>query len=417
MVRRPLLLVGLTLFLATLACTTVTSRLPFSATPTAARPAIPDIVTRQLRVLDAIDAAVREQYLREDFDGLNWEAVVADYRARIEAGLGEKEFIEAMRALAGEFPPGNARYLSRAERLEAETADTRTFTGIGVYWSFRAEPEPRVLILAVIEGTPAERAGLQPHDAIYAVDGQPIRVEDRETIVNRIRGPKGTSVTLTVQTPGEERRDVTITRDTIVASDVLRGTVFEAAGIVYYRLPVVATSDLAETLAQDLDNQPQAPAGLILDLRTSRAIEANTLLQLLALFGDGELGQFYTRTESETIRLTGINVNGSQTAPLVILIGPDTAAQAEILAGALQAVGRATVIGLPTPGDTELLSEIELPDGSRFSLTTASFRLPDGTDLGIAGVQPNIRVEGDWDSFSRPEDDPALRAAIQELTR
>lgn len=417
MARRYLLLVGLAALFATLACTTVTSRLPFRATPTATRPPFPDSTTRHLRVLAAVDAAVREQYLRQGLDGLDWEVLLADYRARIEGGLSEEEFTETMRALADEFPPGSARYLSRAERLEAATTDTSTFTGIGVYWSFRAEPEPRVLILAVIEGTPAERAGLQPHDAIYAVDSQPIRPEERETVVKRIRGPKGASVTLTVQTPGEARRDVTIERDTIVAGDVLRGNVFEETGLVYYRLPVVATEDLAETLAQDLNRQPQEPAGLILDLRTSRAIAADTLLQLLALFGDGEFGQFYTRTVSETIRLEGINVNGSQTAPLVILIGPDTAAQAEILAGALQATGRATVIGLPTPGDTELLTEIELPDGSRFSLVTASFRLPDGTDLGLTGVQPDLRVEGDWDSFSRPADDPALQAAIALLSR
>jgi len=417
MARWSLLLMGLAAFLATLACATVTSRLPFRATPTATRPPIPDSAVRHLRVLAAVDAAVREQYLREDLDGLDWEALLAAYRARIEAGLSEDEFIETMRALAGEFPPGSARYLSRAERIRAETTDTRTFTGIGVYWSFRAEPEPRVLILAVIAGTPAERAGLQPHDAIYAVDGQPIGPDDRETVVNRIRGPKGTSVTLTVQTPGEPRRDVTLERDIIAAADVLRGTFFEGTGLAYYRLPVVAAGDLAEALAQDLDGQPQKPSGLILDLRTSRGIEPQTLLQLLSLFGDGDFGQFYTRTMSETISLEGINVNGSQTVPLIILIGPDTAAQAEILAGALQASGRATLIGLPTPGDTELLTDVDLPDGSRFSLVTASFRLPDGTDLGLAGVQPDIRVEGDWDSFSRPEDDPALQAAIAELTR
>jgi carboxyl-terminal processing protease len=138
-------------------------------------------------------------------------------------------------------------------------------------------------------------------------------------------------------------------------------------------------------------------------------------VQLLTLFGNGDFGQFYTRSLSDTITIEGIDVNGSQTAPLTILVGPDTAAQAEILAGALQASGRATVIGLPTPGDTELLTDISLPDGSRFSLVTASFRLPDGTDLGLAGVQPDIRVEGDWDSFATPEDDPALQAAIAEL--
>jgi C-terminal peptidase prc len=415
MVRRSLLLVGLAALFSTLACTTVTSRLPFLATPTAVRAAFPDSVARQTRVLEAIDTAVREQYLREDLDGLDWEAIVADYRAAIEAGLSEAEFVETMRALAVEFPPGSARYTSRAERIEAETTDTSTFTGIGVYGNFRAEPEPRVLVLAVIEGTPAERAGLQPHDTIFAVDGQPIGLEERETVFNRIRGPQGTSVTLTIQTPGAERRDVTIERDTISSGDVLRGNVFEDSGLAYYRLPVVAASDLAEALAQDLNRQPQEPNGLILDLRVSRGIGADTLVQLLTLFGNGDFGQFYTRSLSDTITIEGIDVNGSQTAPLTILVGPDTAAQAEILAGALQASGRATVIGLPTPGDTELLTDISLPDGSRFSLVTASFRLPDGTDLGLAGVQPDIRVEGDWDSFATPEDDPALQAAIAEL--
>lgn len=417
MARRYLLLVGFAAFFSALACTTVTSRLPFLATPTPVRAALPDNLTRQARVLDALDAAVREQYLREDFDGLDWEAVLTDYRTRIEAGLSDEEFIETMRALAAEFPPGSARYTSRAERIEAETTDTSTFTGIGVYWSFRAEPEPRVIILAVIDNTPAQSAGLQPHDIIYAVDGQPIGPDESTTLFNRIRGPQGTSVTLTVQTPGEARRDVTIERDVITSGDVLRGNVFADAGLVYYRLPVVAARDLAESLAQDLDGQSQPPNGLIVDLRVSRGIEANTLVQLLTLFGSGDLGQFYTRTLSETINVEGVAVNGSQTAPLVILIGPDTAAQAEILAGALQASGRATLIGLPTPGDTELLTDISLPDGSRFSLATASFRLPDGTDLGLTGVQPDLRVEGDWDSFSRPEEDPALQAAIEALTR
>ncbi len=402
---------------ATLACATVTSRLPLTLGATATPPARPTSVAteRQLAVLGEIDTAVRERYIREDLDGLDWDAVLARYRARIEAGLTEAEFAAALDELAAEFPTGGAFYTSRTERLEQETTSASTYQGIGVFYAFRETPEPRVLVLSVIQGSPAEAAGLQPHDAIYAVDGEPVRADEATTIFQRIRGEAGSSVTLTVQTPGEPRRDITLNRASITSGDILRGGPLGETGAVYYRLPVFSNDNLAEALAQDFSTQPADTKGVILDLRTTRSLDIGPLLQLLTIFTTGELGTFYTRTESQPLTLEPVDVNGSQTVPLVVLIGRDTESQGEVLAAILQATGRAKLVGQPTPGTVELLEAIDLSDGSRFALATSSFRLPDGSDPGLTGVQPDLLVDGDWDTFSGPSTDPVLKAALEAL--
>src|SRR4029077_16645705 len=118
----------------------------------------------------------------------------------------------------------------------------------------------------------------------------------------------------------------------------------------------------------------------------------------LTLFSNGNLGEFYTRTTTETVTITGQDSGGSQTLPLVLLIGPDTAGSPEIFAGALQGARRATLVGLPTPGDLEGFSEVLLPDGSRLLLATSSFHTKDGIDLAKSGLTPDVKVDTDWDA-------------------
>jgi carboxyl-terminal processing protease len=414
--------VSLTTFLAAMACATVTQFNPVggAAAPpaTSAAPApTPAAAAKHLEILEAIDQAVREQYIRENLDGAAWDAALQAARGQVAAGLSEDEFAAAVRALLGVLPEGKAAFLTRAERIELETRDTSTYQGIGVFYGFREAPEPRVVVLAVIRGSPAEAAGLKDHDAIYAVDGQPVQAGERDTIVNRIRGPAGTSVTLSVQSPGQPRRDITIQRGTISATDAPRGGVIGDSGVAYYRVPVAAGEDLAQLIASDLSAAgPVSPTtGIILDLRLAGSANGWPLLEMLTLFTDGDLGEFYSRTTTERLTVDGADVAGSQTTPLIVLIGPDTRGTSEIFAGILQGAGRATLLGLPTPGEMEGFSEVRLPDGSVLTLATSSFRLPDGTDLAVAGLTPDQPVAGDWDSFASSEDDPVLQAALEAL--
>jgi carboxyl-terminal processing protease len=344
---------------------------------------------------------------------VDWEAEVAGVRARVEAGLDDADFEAAVRGLMARFPGGNARYLSREERIARESSDANTYQGIGVFYGFRESPEPRVIVLSVIPDSPAEAAGLKAHDAIFAVDGEPIRADEADTVANRIRGEAGTSVTLTVQSPGQARRDVTLERGSITSSDTLRGGV-SGDGVAYYRLPVVADGETMQLVAQDLEEKAAGATlrAVILDLRLVGNGDENMLAALLALFSNGAFGEFYTRNDSQPLELEGVDVAGSQDLPLYLLVGPDTRGTAEIVAAALQANGRATVIGLPTRGEIEGFTRVQLPDGAEIVFVASSYRLADGTDIAGAGVTPDVAAEGDWDSFAEAEADPALNAAL-----
>ncbi len=412
MLKRLIINLGLVVvFAATAACGLV-QRTPPTATP------VPTLAAtdRQLKVFDAAWEAVRDDYVQSDYGGVDWDAMGALYRPRVEAGLSEDEFGATMRAMLGTLPNNQAIYQTRAERLALETADNTTYHGIGAFIAFRETPAPHVVILAVVENTPAQRAGLAPHDSILAIDGTPFTLEDAASPADRIRGLPDTEVTLTVQTPGSLPRDIVIGRQEITAVDVLRGGYLESLNIAYYRVPVVANATLADNLAADLDAiaQDATLAGVILDLRTARSGGAWPLTNMLALFGDGNLGEFYTRASAEPLILTGVDAGGSQTLPLVILVGPDTEGSPEIFAAALQALGRAVLIGQATPGAVEGFDEVALPDGSRLFLATSSFRTADYVDLATTGLTPDQVIDADWDSYAA-DTDPVIAAALEEL--
>ena len=373
-----------------------------------------DPVTRHLDVFETAWQTVDSQYVRDDFNGVDWSSLGDEYRGRVSAGLSEAEFAEAMQSLLGNLPDSQATFETRQQRLEEETADRRTYHGIGAFIAFRDEPQPHVVILAVIKDSPAEQAGLQSHDSIYAIDGVPFALEDAAVPAERIRGEPDSTVVLTVQTPGQKRREVTIQREQIQAADVLRGGYLDELEVAYYRVPVAAESSLAQTIAENLlglgENQPLK--GLVIDLRVARSGNGNwPLAQMLTLFGDGEVGEYYTRAGSDILNIAGQDLGGSQTVPLMILVGPDTEGSPEIFAAALQSSGRARLLGLPTPGAVEGYTEVPLPDGSRMFLATSSFRTTDNLDLANTGLVPDVRVPGDWDEITS-EEDPALATAL-----
>jgi carboxyl-terminal processing protease len=381
-------------------------------------PPTSDATARHLTVFEVMWTAVRDQYVRPDYDGVDWEAVGQMYRAKVEAGLDEATFAESMRAMLAELPEGGASFQTRAERLEQETTDASQYEGIGAFIAFRAAPTPHIVILAVIQDSPAEEAGLQAHDSIYAIDGEPVRADDEASPAVHIRGPADTSVTLTVQSPGGERREVTIPRAQITATDVLRGGVEPSLEVAYFRVPVVVTQDIVSIMTQNLAEAAQNDqlAGVIVDLRVAHSsAQGWPLHEMLTVFANGDLGEFYTRTTTETLTVEGQDSGGSQSVPLVILIGPDTEGSPEILAAALRGAQRAKLVGLPTAGAVEGFSEIPLTDGSWMFLATSSFRTLDGADLAQQGVEPDVRVEEDWDEVIS-DDDPAIHAALRLLS-
>ncbi|NCC33702.1 MAG: peptidase S41, partial [Chloroflexia bacterium] len=160
----------------------------------------------------------------------------------------------------------------------------------------------------------------------------------------------------------------------------------------------------------------QPLAGLIIDVRENAGGYVHLMRNTVALFHDGgSIGSTAGRTTSEEQRIPeGKTIPGLEDVPVAILIGSGSASATEMFAAGMQVLGRARIVGEPSAGNTENLYGYNFDDGSRLLLAQVAYRLPDGTLIEDRGVTPDRLVEVDWWRYP-PDDDPQLRAAVEEL--
>lgn len=371
----------------------------------------PDMAALQVRTLEALWTKINDSYVYDDFHGLDWGSVLETYEPQAATAEGEA-FDDLLREVVAPLPEQSVAFQTRQERIEqAVTAtDTSTYEGIGAFVSVLAEPEPRVTILSIMPGSPAEAAGIKAHDSILAVDGEPVRAEEGDDVIMRVRGPAATDVVLQIRTPLAGTRDVTVTRGRVERSQLVtpvKVEVLPGTKVGYVAFP----PSTYEAIMQDLVTGLQLAfnegnmTSLILDLRAVHASDTDWPLgAMLTLFANGDLGQFYSRTEQNPLTVEGQNVFGSQVIPLTVLVGENTTGFAEVFAAALQDSGRATVVGAQTPGSVEIMESFFLPNGSQLFLTTTTYRTANGRDIGLLGVEPDVVVAATWDSVSAEVD-------------
>lgn len=367
----------------------------------------------QLRTFEAMWGHLEQAYIYYETADVDWEEIQGRYTQRIRSGLSSEEFTALLDELEAELPGGSLIHQSRPERIEADLEDLNTYDGIGAFVGFQAEDTPHIVILAVIEGSPAEAAGLQAHDSILGIDGDPILLEEGLRAVDRIRGPAGTTVTLDVRSPGRSSRKVEVERAKLTSTGKLESFRIPNTEYGYLLFPPIGYEGLEQDVLaslQALDTQGGLE-GLVLDLRIANSSRGWPLESLFSMFHDGPIGELYNRFQAQPVGVEGQDVFASQTLPLVILIGENTAGFPEVFAAGLQAGGRATLVGGPTGGEVETQSSFYLPDGSRLFVESTSFRLPDGQEIGTRGVSPDLLVDAGWDEVL-PGDDPVLERAV-----
>lgn len=372
----------------------------------------------QIRVFEALWTHLQDNYIYYETADVDWDALNEKYLGRINSGLSNEEFTALIQELSTELPSGSLTYQSRDERIEAETSDLSTYDGIGAFIGFREDPVPHIILLSVIEGSPAEQAGLKAHDSIFKIDGNPIELEEGTNAVNRIRGPAGSSVMLDVQSPGTPERSVELQRAKLTSTGALESELIPETNYGYLLLPPIGYDNLMKDLLASLQSftTNRTLDGLILDLRIAGSARGWPLEELLTLFHDGNVGEFYNnQNQKQAISINGQDQFSSQSVPLVILVGQNTTGSPEILAASLQAGDRAEIVGANTPGEIESTASFYLPNGSRVFIESASFRLLNGEELGNNGVQPDVVVEAGWDEVL-PDADPVLEAAIEVLS-
>jgi C-terminal peptidase prc len=371
----------------------------------------------QANVLESILSQIEANYVHQQNSSVDLSALRTRYQAEIDKELSPAEFNELMTQFEREFPTNDILYATREERIESDTAASLVgYGGIGAFINFQAEDEPHVVILDVIPGSPAEKAGLKAHDSIYAVDGDPVLLEEGADIVQRIRGEAGTKVVLTVQTPGKDKREVEVTRAQINGSGGVVVEEIAGTNVGYIRFPTVGTTTNTKEVLDAIEffSTNNNLKGVILDLRISGGNSNFPLEDMLTLFINDLNIDIYSIAETNSFSIEGQDFSGSQNVPIVVLIGENTIGTAEIFAAAIQEKDRGILIGSNSAGGIEALSAYTLPNGGQILIASASFRVGENESLGIEGVSPEVQVEAEWDDIVIGED-PVIQQAIQSF--
>ncbi len=388
------------------------------AEPTPSLDANPLISTdEQLRVFDELTTKISKVYLYPDFNGRDWPSLVAQYRAKVEAGLDTETFYSEMEKLVSELGDEHSQFQSPVvvAASKAELSGVNNYVGIGVV----VKPMPEkglVSILTVFPDSSAEHGGLKQHDSLLAVDGVPI-VEHGEAYPHRVRGPECSAVVITVQSPGEAPRDVTFIRYRISAPlpiDARLAPTTDGSRIGYIFLPTFFDETIPGQVRKALEDFGPLD-GLILDNRMNSGGSSDVVDPILSYFTSGTLGHFVSRKTTRPLEVTADPINNSQTAPLVILVGQDTVSFGEIFSGALQDTGRAKVVGQTTLGNVETLHGYNFDDGSRVWIAEERFDpLISHANWEKDGIRPDVEAYADWDTFTF-ENDPSVAAAVALL--
>jgi carboxyl-terminal processing protease len=270
------------------------------------------------------------------------------------------------------------------------------FGGVGIEVT---QEDGLIKVISPIDGTPASRAGIKTGDRIAGIDGSSIAGLQLNEAIDKMRGPSGSKITLTILREGEKKPfDVTLVR-AIVSVDA--ASYRREGDIGYIRMPGFneQTADGLEKAVRDLKRQiGPGIKGYVLDLRNNPGGLLDQAIQVSDDFlGAGEIVSTRGRHPEDTQRYDAKAGDITDGKPVVVLINGGTASASEIVSGALQDHKRATVIGLTSFGKGSVQTIIPLGEGrGALRLTTARYYTPSGHSIQAQGIIPDIQVaQGD----------------------
>ena len=269
-------------------------------------------------------------------------------------------------------------------------------------------------IVSPIEGSPAEKAGLKPGDKVIAINGEDMTGVDAETARQKVLGPKGTQVTLTIVRKDETQPlEFTITRDEITVRSA-EGKML-GNGIGYVDINTFGEKTTAE-LREALDKlMAQNPKGIVIDLRNDPGGYLTTAVEVASEFIDDGVILYEKYGDGRRDEYKALGHGRATKIPLVVLINEGSASASEILAGALQDYGRATLVGVKSYGKGSVQNWQPLSnDQGAARVTIAKWLTPKERAIDHIGLMPDVYVTMTTDDITAGRD-PQLDAAVETL--
>ena len=294
----------------------------------------------------------------------------------------------AIRGMLSTLDPHSA-YMTPEMYKEMQVETKGEFGGVGIQIGVK---ENRLAVIAPIEGTPAHRAGIKAGDFITKVNDESTKDLTLMDAVQKMRGPKGTKVNLTVQRDGTaDPLQFTLVRDTIKIESVKSKMLDNIGYIRLTQFQEATGRDLSKALKQFKEQKVQ---GTILDLRNNPGGLLTAAVEVSEQFlPSGKLVVYTKGRESKKDEWFAKGKDQMEDAPMIILVNEGSASASEIVAGALQDWGRAVIVGTTSFGKGSVQTILPLGDGSGLRLTTAKYYTPKGRSIQSTGIMPDIVVK------------------------
>src|SRR6201986_1468155 len=345
-----------------------------------------------LGVMSAKGADDASAYRQLDLFSDAFEKVRANYVRPVD----DKDLIgSAIQGMVSDLDP-HSSYMDAKNYGDMQITTQGHFGGVGIEVQ---EEDGLIKVISPIDGTPAAKAGIKSGDRIAGIDGTSIAGLPLNDAIDKMRGPVGAKITLTILREGEKKPfDVTLER----ANVSVDATTWRREGDVgYIRMPGFneQTASGLEKGVRELKRQiGPGIKGYVLDLRNNPGGLLDQAIQVSDDFlGSGEIVSTRGRHSEDTQRYDAKGGDITDGKPVVVLINGGTASASEIVSGALQDHKRATIVGMTSFGKGSVQTIIPLGEGGgALRLTTARYFTPSGHSIQALGITPNVAVaQGD----------------------
>jgi carboxyl-terminal processing protease len=340
-----------------------------------------------------------------------FEKIKSDYVEEVGDDVLLNNAIKGM--LSGLDP--HSAYLDPEDYQDLRVGTTGEFGGLGIEVTME---DGFVKVVAPIDDTPAERAGIQAGDTIIRLDDTPVKGMNLNDAVKVMRGKPGSEITLTILREGEDQPlKVEVVRDVIKVKSVKFRTL--EPGFGYVRITQFQShtaENLREALSALKRENDDGLEGLILDLRNNPGgvLSAAVAVSDTFLTG-GTIVYTKGRVKDAELRFNAKPSDLLKGAPIVVLVNSGSASASEIVAGALQDHDRAIVMGAATFGKGSVQTILPMDDGSALKLTTARYYTPSGRSIQAEGIEPDITLQNV--RVARADDEPVQRVRERNLSR
>lgn len=336
-----------------------------------------------------------------------WQTIHSDY---VDPTVDDTKLVDgALGGLVSGLGDPYSVYFSPSEAKAFQSEIDGTFEGIGMEIGYKSDA---LTVIAPLPNAPAAQAGLLAGDVILTIDGKSTTTMKLEEAVKAIRGRRGSKVTLQVHRGDEQSsRTFTIVRATITV-DPVSSQVITVGPHHYGYIKINNFNDQTNTLFQRAVRSllSQSVNGYILDLRNNPGglLEQSIKVSSTFISSGPVVFEQYRSGQRKTL-----NVDGRAyvtDAPIAVLVNEGTASASEIVAGALQDNGRATIIGTTTFGKGSVQDYQQLAGGASLKITVAKWLTPRGRSITAQGITPDIVVETTADDRNHDRDPQLDRA-------